>query len=119
MKFIDPLAPPTVDPEIKANKDILRRVETDVQRLFSDQEYFTNTELRNKITRMCYVYAKEHVDMNYQQGFHELMALLYHTFDTDRCMEMMKAGADAVPLEEPYLTVWGYCEIHIRLTYRF
>ncbi|ELP88413.1 hypothetical protein EIN_229360 [Entamoeba invadens IP1] len=99
-KFIDPLAPPTENPVVKENKDILRRVEGDVQRLFSDQEYFTNTELRNKITRMCYVFAKDNPLKNYQQGFHELMAILYHTFDTDNTTTVFIKSCEELDLTD-------------------
>ncbi|EDR26677.1 hypothetical protein, conserved [Entamoeba dispar SAW760] len=99
--FVDPLAPPTEDPEIKFNKDILRRVEADVNRLFSDQEYFTDPQFREKITRMCYIFAKDHKDKNYQQGFHEIMAIIYHTFDTDITTTFIKERSEQISLEEP------------------
>ncbi|KAL7716425.1 TBC1 domain family member 5 [Entamoeba marina] len=75
--FVDPLAPPTVDPEIIKNKDILRRVETDVQRLYSDNPYFTSDSFRSMITRMCYIFAKDNENLEIEEPFKSVLTTLY------------------------------------------
>ena len=64
-------------------EDILHRIRKDIDRLFNMYDYFTDIKLREKISRILYIYACEHSNMNYQQGFHELVALFYKVIDTD------------------------------------
>ncbi|KAL7719100.1 TBC1 domain family member 5 [Entamoeba marina] len=103
--FVDPLAPPTVDPEIIKNKDILRRVETDVQRLYSDNPYFTSDSLRSMITRMCYIFAKDNEVLNYQQGFHELIAIIYYALHHDQFLSYFQNNKENLEIEEPFKSV--------------
>ena len=104
-KFIDPLAPPSEDPEVKMNQDILSRINRDVDRLFSDIEYFKEKDLREMIVRMCYVYAKDHVDKNYQQGFHEFLAVIYYCYENDYMLRYINQNTSVVDLEEPYRSI--------------
>ncbi|EKE40472.1 hypothetical protein ENUP19_0248G0058 [Entamoeba nuttalli] len=64
-------------------KDLNCRINKDIDRLFNMYDYFMDENFRNKIRRMLYIYAREHENMNYQQGFHELIAILYHSIDFD------------------------------------
>ena len=104
-KFIDPLAPPCEDPEVKMNQDILLRINKDVDRLFNDIEYFKEKDLREIIVRMCYVYAKDHVDKNYQQGFHEFLGVFYYCYANDNMLRYININTDVVDLEEPYKSI--------------
>ncbi|ELP89276.1 hypothetical protein EIN_487780, partial [Entamoeba invadens IP1] len=52
----------------------------DINRLFSDIPFFMVESTRNTVKRMCQVFAQNHPNIGYQQGVHELVAIVYLAF---------------------------------------
>ncbi|KAL7721624.1 Rab GTPase activating protein [Entamoeba marina] len=63
--------------------DVEKRVGVDIQRLFSEYDYFRNENVREHIKRVCVIYSLEHTDLKYNQGFHELVGVFYFALSQD------------------------------------
>ncbi|ELP84326.1 hypothetical protein EIN_066110 [Entamoeba invadens IP1] len=81
--YFDGDTPKVIEDPSPEFKDIHRRITNDVDRLFNMYDYFTDSEFRKKMWKMLFIYAYEHQSMNYQQGFHELLAIIYRAIDAD------------------------------------
>lgn len=63
--------------------DVEKRVNVDVLRLFSEYDFFRNDSVREHIKRVCVIYSLEHSELQYNQGFHELVGVMYMVLSQD------------------------------------
>ncbi|EKE36954.1 hypothetical protein ENUP19_0265G0029 [Entamoeba nuttalli] len=63
--------------------DVEKRVGVDILRLFSEYDFFRNDQVREHIKRVCVIYSLEHSELQYNQGFHELVGVLYYCISRD------------------------------------
>ena len=84
-RVADPLSREAGDPwnEHFKEKDVEKKVSVDIVRLFSEYDFFKNEEVRKQIQRVCVVYSLEHNELQYNQGFHELVGVLFYGLSKD------------------------------------
>ncbi|ELP90670.1 hypothetical protein EIN_023590 [Entamoeba invadens IP1] len=88
--------------------DVEKRVSVDVLRLFSEYSFFKNEDVREHIKRVCVIYSLEHMDLQYNQGFHELVGVMFYALSQDlEQWKLKKAGIEQAVLnylfDEQYL----------------
>lgn len=67
------------------DKEIKKIIDQDVVRTFPDVEFFKSTEVRDQMTSILFCYVKEHPEIGYRQGMHELLApVLFVMFSEQR-----------------------------------
>jgi TBC1 domain family protein 5 len=63
-------------------------INLDISRTYQDKELFQNTTIKELLTNILFIWAKENPDPSYRQGMNEILAILlfaiypfYFTFD--------------------------------------
>uniref|UniRef100_A0A915PCB7 Rab-GAP TBC domain-containing protein n=1 Tax=Setaria digitata TaxID=48799 RepID=A0A915PCB7_9BILA len=59
-------------------------INRDVERTFPELEYFKNENIRTIMSDILFIYAKEHPDIGYRQGMHEILATLIFVLNYDQ-----------------------------------
>ncbi|KAL7718226.1 Rab GTPase activating protein [Entamoeba marina] len=83
--IIDPLL---TNASVSERIMLKKKIQKDIDRLYNTIEYFQSTSLRNKLSRLLYIFAREHCDLGYQQGFHELVGVLFSVIERDSSITM-------------------------------
>ena len=65
------------------DEELRKIIQQDVDRTFTDIEYFRHATTKSRMTDMLFVYCKLNQDISYRQGMHELLALILWAVDTD------------------------------------
>ncbi|CAA86055.1 Rab-GAP TBC domain-containing protein [Caenorhabditis elegans] len=65
------------------DNDLRDIIGKDVSRTFPEIEFFQNTSIRQMMSDILLVYAKEHPFVNYRQGMHEILAPLIFVIYSD------------------------------------
>ena len=87
-------------------------IDNDIDRLYSDIEFFQQEEVRASIKRICKVFALQHPNVGYQQGIHELAGIIFYAYSEYFPVE----GETIIPFPEKFeptfsiLTKNGYTE---------
>ncbi|EKE38937.1 hypothetical protein ENUP19_0278G0020 [Entamoeba nuttalli] len=55
--------------------ELKKKIKKDIDRLYNSIEFYCDNEIRTKISNALYIFAREHNDLGYQQGFHEIMGI--------------------------------------------
>lgn len=63
--------------------ELKRLILQDVVRTFPDLEYFQQPQVRENLANILFIYAREHPDLGYRQGMHELLGPLLWVLQTD------------------------------------
>lgn len=66
------------------NKELQQEIERDVARTFPENEFFREKEIQKMMTNILFVYAKEHPNLAYRQGMHEILAPIVHMLHKER-----------------------------------
>ncbi|EKE36909.1 hypothetical protein ENUP19_0009G0049 [Entamoeba nuttalli] len=74
-------------------------IDQDIERLYSDIEFFIHPEVRNSVKRICKIFAIEHPDVGYQQGIHELVGIVYYAFSE---LYPTEKAISAIPFPSEY-----------------
>uniref|UniRef100_A0AAF5Q495 Rab-GAP TBC domain-containing protein n=1 Tax=Wuchereria bancrofti TaxID=6293 RepID=A0AAF5Q495_WUCBA len=78
-------------------------INRDVERTFPELEYFKNESVRTIMSDILFIYAKQHPDIAYKQGMHEILATLIFVLNYDQqtfAHLMEQNGLREVPPEE-------------------
>ncbi|VDP21975.1 unnamed protein product [Onchocerca flexuosa] len=59
-------------------------INRDVERTFPELEYFKNENVRTIMSDILFIYAKQHPDIAYRQGMHEILATLIFVLNYDQ-----------------------------------
>ena len=65
------------------NEELKKEITKDIDRTYPEHEFFQTEVTHNNLTRILFVYAKEHPDASYRQGMHELLAPIYYVVYTE------------------------------------
>ena len=65
------------------DSDLARDIQQDVNRTFPEIDFFADSRIMLMMCNILYVYAKEHLDILYKQGMHELLAIIVYVLDKD------------------------------------
>ena len=65
------------------DSDLARDIQQDVNRTFPEIDFFADQRIMLMMCNILYVYAKEHLDILYKQGMHELLAIIVYVLDKD------------------------------------
>ncbi len=82
----NPLAPGSDSPWSKFFQDteLEKDITQDLERLHPEHEFFAQKELRALMLRVLFVYAKEHAELGYRQGMHELLANVVYLLEQEK-----------------------------------
>lgn len=64
----------------------------DIERLFPEYDWFHSDSVRESLSRILFVYAREHPAISYRQGMHELLAPLFFVLDCDKLVASPGGG---------------------------
>lgn len=67
-------------------------IDQDIERLYSDVEFFMRDEVKAVVRRVCRLYAWKHPEVGYQQGIHELVGIIYMAYSEpmpDPCVSVL------------------------------
>lgn len=89
----NPLAPTSDSPWSKFFQDteLEKDITQDLERLHPEHEFFAQKELRALMMRVLFVYAKEHAEIGYRQGMHELLANVVYLLEQEKRHESSDA----------------------------
>ncbi|KAM3722790.1 TBC1 domain family member [Dirofilaria immitis] len=59
-------------------------INRDVERTFPELEYFKNEDVRTIMSDILFIYAKQHPEIAYRQGMHEILATLIFVLNYDQ-----------------------------------
>ncbi|KAL4003829.1 Rab-GTPase-TBC domain family protein [Acanthocheilonema viteae] len=59
-------------------------INRDVERTFPELEYFKDENVRTIMSNILFIYAKQHLDISYRQGMHEILATLIFVLNYDQ-----------------------------------
>jgi TBC1 domain family protein 5 len=90
----NPLAPGSDSPWSKFFQDteLEKDITQDLERLHPEHEFFAQKELRALMLRVLFVYAKEHAEIGYRQGMHELLANIVYLLEQEKRHESSDAA---------------------------
>jgi TBC1 domain family protein 5 len=60
------------------NAELQKEINRDLERTYPEHEFFQTDATRGNLNRILFVYAREHPDVMYRQGMHELLAPIYY-----------------------------------------
>ncbi|VDK70027.1 unnamed protein product [Litomosoides sigmodontis] len=78
-------------------------INRDVERTFPELEYFKDQNVRTVMSDILFIYAKQHSDISYRQGMHEILATLIFVLNYDQqtfAHLMEQNGLKELPSEE-------------------
>ncbi|CAG9532496.1 unnamed protein product [Cercopithifilaria johnstoni] len=78
-------------------------INRDVERTFPELEYFKDENVRTIMSDILFIYAKQHSDISYRQGMHEILATLIFVLNYDQqafAHLMEQNGLKELPPEE-------------------
>uniref|UniRef100_A0A0R3RJV4 Rab-GAP TBC domain-containing protein n=1 Tax=Elaeophora elaphi TaxID=1147741 RepID=A0A0R3RJV4_9BILA len=78
-------------------------INRDVERTFPELEYFKDENVRTIMSDILFIYAKQHPDIAYRQGMHEILATLIFVLNYDQqtfAHLMEQSGLKELPPEE-------------------
>ncbi|VDN07460.1 unnamed protein product [Thelazia callipaeda] len=67
-----------------ADSKLRECISCDVERTFPELEYFKANEVRSSMIDILFIYAKQHPDIAYRQGMHEILATLIFVLNYDQ-----------------------------------
>lgn len=59
------------------NTELQKDINRDLERTYPEFEFFQTDQTRANLNRILFIFAKEHPDISYKQGMHELLAPMY------------------------------------------
>ena len=62
----------------KEEFDLLNLIKIDVERTYQENEIFTKDEIKQKLTSVLYVYAKENPQYGYKQGMNDILGVFLY-----------------------------------------
>lgn len=89
------------------DSQLIQTIERDVQRTFPDNPVFKNKDIKRMMTNILFIYAKQHPEMLYRQGMHELLAvvILVHKRGHQELNYNNGAVAKAESMGKPYISL--------------
>jgi TBC1 domain family protein 5 len=96
---IDPHSNKELDPEINnplstseqspwlqffQNAELEREIYQDIERTYPEFEFFQLESVRQMMLRILFIYARQHPDITYKQGMHEILAPLLFIFHREQ-----------------------------------
>nr|XP_009861344.1 TBC1 domain family member 5-like [Ciona intestinalis] len=65
------------------DKELRNDIERDVRRTFPEMDYFSKEDVRHAMENILFCYAREHTNLSYRQGMHELLAPILFVLHCD------------------------------------
>eukprot|EP00727_Mastigamoeba_balamuthi_P012011 m51a1_g7432 hypothetical protein (523) ;mRNA; f:44502-46839 len=98
-EVIDPLSQSADSPWNKffQNNELQKEIMRDIERTYPEHEFFQEQQHQDALKRVLFVYAKEHPDVQYRQGMHELLAPLYFLIHSECSNAASATGPAPVP----------------------
>ena len=62
----------------KEEYDLLNLIKVDVERTYQEYEIFTKEEIKQKLTCVLYIYAKENPNFGYKQGMNDILGVFLY-----------------------------------------
>ena len=80
-----------------------KEIYRDLERTYPEHEFFQTEKTQKSLCRALFVYAKQHPEVGYRQGMHELLAPIYYVVHTEAMefKEILDGGVDKEVLEKP------------------
>lgn len=66
------------------DEEYRKQIQQDINRTFPDVDFFRLEKVQESLLQILFCYARQHPDLGYRQGMHELLAGLYYTIYLDR-----------------------------------
>uniref|UniRef100_A0A060TAW8 ARAD1B10780p n=1 Tax=Blastobotrys adeninivorans TaxID=409370 RepID=A0A060TAW8_BLAAD len=107
--IIDPLSSLDIDSDKPVQTEsLLEDVVKDVDRTFAELSFFRRDWVKQSLTRILYIYARETPDLGYRQGMHELVGPILYVCSSDD-QEQVDNGVDAIAFAL-FEAVMGYAK---------
>ncbi|KAJ3428849.1 tbc1 domain family member gtpase-activating protein [Anaeramoeba flamelloides] len=58
----------------KIDEELFRVIQLDIDRTNPDNEFYSKPKIKKKMFNILFIYSKEHPDLSYRQGMHEILA---------------------------------------------